>query len=160
MVHAIIGELVTMTVGDSMTIYKPHDSWLWMTCNSTAESCPFAFFNCTLLWFCYEDWCLPWFRFFGYFLRRSVRQSLLKIRFYCYDHRIDNSKNSVILCRPTLHFYQNSKYLHLPGCFHFADLLNTLHSLWQLRFVDDTRLASCFDNCSGFIHAVQVGSPA
>jgi hypothetical protein len=50
--------------------------------------------------------------------------------------------------------------LHLPGGLHLSDALDTLHALWQLRFVNDSRLASGFDDCPCLIHAVEVGGTA
>lgn len=46
--------------------------------------------------------------------------------------------------------------LHLPGSFHFANAINTLHMGRQLGVVDNTWLAGNLDQSTSLVHAIQV----
>lgn len=51
-------------------------------------------------------------------------------------------------------------HLHLPRRFHFTNLLDTLHALGQLRFIDNARFAGGLNNGLRFVHTVQIGGTA
>ena len=56
----------------------------------------------------------------------------------------------------------NNKYLyiHVPRTLQIPDLLERMHSLGNLRIIDDSRAASDLDEGPCFVHAVFVGGSA
>merc|ERR1712061_731048 len=44
----------------------------------------------------------------------------------------------------------------LPTRLHLADFIDTSHSFWQLRFINNSGFTAGFDNTTGFIHAKSI----
>lgn len=123
----------------SVTIDQPHDSWLGMTNDATCESSDSAFLNDDRVWLAGKDWSLLGLVLLVRLLWHTVEQTK---EYMCFDSTLINF------------------ILHLPGGLHFSDALDTLHALWQLRFVDDSWFASGFNDRPSLIHAVEIGGTA
>lgn len=69
MVHAIVCQLVTRSISNSMAVNQPHHSRSGMASHTATVPGPFAFFNCARLRFADKHWRLFRFSFLIGFIR-------------------------------------------------------------------------------------------